>query len=406
MTRVTVTREELYEQVWKTPLLRLALQYGVSNVALGKTCRRLNIPTPGRGYWARLAAGEKLKRPPLPKASPQQAWVRLEQDPAVKPIEVTAAAPEVTVPTTLEDAHLVVGKLASLLAKASFDQHQRLTVAGGCVAVTVEVHKRALLVLDGFCQALEDRGHTVQLVSSDPKQLRLVAKVNDETVAFSVSERLERTEHKQTDDERDRAARGHTAGIPKYDYWPGGRLRLDILESRLARSMWSDTDSRPLDRILGQAIIGIEATAEERRRARIDEKQRLEAETQRRAEAEQQRQRQAEEQAREAALAREKEKLNQYKRLLARDVDRLAARWAQARQVREFVEAYEAALPEDKRDDVAKRWLEAVHKYAVRLDPLSEVAEIALEIEPKGEALHAALADMQELKRRVQKEQQ
>lgn len=115
--------------------------------------------------------------------------------------------------------------------------------------------------------------------------------------------------------------------------------------------------------------------------------------------------RQAEEQAREAALAREKEKVNQYKRLLARDVDRLAARCAQARQVREFVEAYEAALPVDKRDDVAKRWLEAVHRYAVRLDPLSEVAEIALEIEPKGEALHAALADMEELERRVQKEQ-
>jgi hypothetical protein len=61
-------------------LTSVAVQYGVSNVALGKTCRRLNIPTPGRGYWARLAAGEKLKRPPLPKASPQQAWVRLERE--------------------------------------------------------------------------------------------------------------------------------------------------------------------------------------------------------------------------------------------------------------------------------------------------------------------------------------
>jgi hypothetical protein len=156
---VTVTREELFQQVWETPLVRLAVQYGVSNVALGKTCRRLNIPLPGRGYWARVAAGENVTRPPLPKATATQAWVRLARDPTAKPVgsKGDASVPQVTVAETLDGAHEVVRRVAALLPKARPDQHDRLSV--GCLLVTLETHKRALLLLDGLCKAIHSRGH-------------------------------------------------------------------------------------------------------------------------------------------------------------------------------------------------------------------------------------------------------
>lgn len=48
---------ELYEQVWQKPLIKIAPQYNISNVMLGKICRKLRIPLPCRGYWARKAAG-------------------------------------------------------------------------------------------------------------------------------------------------------------------------------------------------------------------------------------------------------------------------------------------------------------------------------------------------------------
>ena len=41
-------REELYQKVWEKPLIRVAEQYGVSAVALGKVCRKLSVPVPGR----------------------------------------------------------------------------------------------------------------------------------------------------------------------------------------------------------------------------------------------------------------------------------------------------------------------------------------------------------------------
>jgi len=62
----TYNRQKLYEEVWTKPVVDVAVQYGVSDVAIHKVCKSLNVPVPPRGYWARLRAGEKLKRPSLP----------------------------------------------------------------------------------------------------------------------------------------------------------------------------------------------------------------------------------------------------------------------------------------------------------------------------------------------------
>jgi len=61
-------RDELYQMVWEQPLIKVAHEYGVSAVALGKACRRLSVPVPGRGHWAKLAYGHHgAHKPPLPK---------------------------------------------------------------------------------------------------------------------------------------------------------------------------------------------------------------------------------------------------------------------------------------------------------------------------------------------------
>src|SRR3546814_400652 len=67
------TREELYRQVWSRPVMQVAADYGVSNVALKKICRKHGIPVPGRGYWARKAVGKPVESPPgLAAAEPGQ----------------------------------------------------------------------------------------------------------------------------------------------------------------------------------------------------------------------------------------------------------------------------------------------------------------------------------------------
>jgi hypothetical protein len=59
-------RVELYNEVWDRPLVKLSRKYGISDVRLGKVCRKLKIPHPGRGYWAKRKAGILIERLPLP----------------------------------------------------------------------------------------------------------------------------------------------------------------------------------------------------------------------------------------------------------------------------------------------------------------------------------------------------
>jgi hypothetical protein len=43
-------------------MMQLASEYGISGNGLAKICRKLAVPYPGRGYWARKAAGQKVSR--------------------------------------------------------------------------------------------------------------------------------------------------------------------------------------------------------------------------------------------------------------------------------------------------------------------------------------------------------
>lgn len=69
MARV-FTREQFYELVWSKPMTHLAKEFAISDVALHKICRKHGIPNPPLGWWAKKAAGKKVKQTPLPEAKP------------------------------------------------------------------------------------------------------------------------------------------------------------------------------------------------------------------------------------------------------------------------------------------------------------------------------------------------
>lgn len=67
----TYDREKLYQEVWAEPTQKVATRYGISDVALSRVCRQLQIPKPPRGYWAKKSAGQPVPR--RPKLSPLKA---------------------------------------------------------------------------------------------------------------------------------------------------------------------------------------------------------------------------------------------------------------------------------------------------------------------------------------------
>jgi hypothetical protein len=67
------TREELFLLVWERPSQEIAREMGISDVALSKRCRKLQVPKPPPGYWARVRAGKRPRKPILKEFSEQLA---------------------------------------------------------------------------------------------------------------------------------------------------------------------------------------------------------------------------------------------------------------------------------------------------------------------------------------------
>jgi hypothetical protein len=59
---ITFEREALYAEISSSPISALAKKYGMSDVDLRKVCVALDLPLPGRGHWAKIAAGKPSMR--------------------------------------------------------------------------------------------------------------------------------------------------------------------------------------------------------------------------------------------------------------------------------------------------------------------------------------------------------
>jgi hypothetical protein len=69
----TISRTELNNLVWSEPMVKVAPRFHVSDVAVAKACRCNKIPLPGRGYRARVAAGQKVEKSALPAT--KERWI-------------------------------------------------------------------------------------------------------------------------------------------------------------------------------------------------------------------------------------------------------------------------------------------------------------------------------------------
>ena len=171
----TITREELYDLVWQKPISKLAVELGISDVGLSKICRRHEVPTPPRGYWARLEAGYTDPKAPLKKrttAGPD----RIEIGPAATSREsgiredvlrARAARPEiieVKLHVSMEDLHPKIKRTAEKLRnrKPNRDGIIEANGAGMCgISLRPQDSERIIGILNALVPALEGKGITV-----------------------------------------------------------------------------------------------------------------------------------------------------------------------------------------------------------------------------------------------------
>ncbi len=64
-----LSREELFLLVWEKPAEEVARYLDISGAALANRCKKLHVPQPPAGYWAKIRAGKKPKKPLLKEFS-------------------------------------------------------------------------------------------------------------------------------------------------------------------------------------------------------------------------------------------------------------------------------------------------------------------------------------------------
>jgi hypothetical protein len=304
-----MTREELYALVWATPMIQLAKNYGISDVGLRKICVKHGIPTPHLGYWAKAAAGKKVKQPPLPPAPKYMPpEIRLT---VVKPIDAPqellaaqaiadqyeAANKVIVPPTRPEHLHAIAIKAEKILRKAKPNADGFVSCSTPDLPTLIigpSSVDRAVLILDTLVKALLARGWKLELVEDS-----FCIVVQGERFTASFYETKQKIPHTPTKDDLKRQ-RDHddlhnryptiyrnTQIYRSWDYKPSGRLAFRILDPTVYSwsndrvvGRWMDHRSSKLETYLNAAMIAL-ATGAARvkvRRAEEAEKARRQAE--------------------------------------------------------------------------------------------------------------------------------
>ncbi|MGP8201614.1 MAG: hypothetical protein ACLQU4_19160 [Limisphaerales bacterium] len=251
-----LSRQELYGLIWSSPATKVAADFGVSDVAVHKRCIKLNIPRPSRGYWAKLAAGRRPRKKPLPPTA-DEVFVQLAQ----RHVGKTLALPENGV-----SLHPVASELLQALTKAKpeFQKHIGLrTPSLPEVNISKDLAQRVAQAFHVVLNALEPLG--ILFRKSQGSYNPGYFKRGRERVFFYIDETLvdrfgtERRVHSW--EWRDRGT-------------PSGRLSF-MFKNQLYGAgddkQWTETAKVSLERLLSQIVSGIRLHFLEAHRRRIQE---------------------------------------------------------------------------------------------------------------------------------------
>ena len=392
---VTITRKELYRQVWSKAVLQLAKEYGLSDVGFAKLCKRNEIPRPPLGYWARKAAGQTPAISPLPRADEDweikiTVYKQTIEDPGLRAEaekELAQVTPEkpIIVPESLRGAHPLVAQTLRILEFAEKDAHGLIQPpAGGCLDVTVskDALRRALRIMDALIKTFEARGYPVKVLVGKNER-GTVVELMEVQVPFGIREIVAPKKEEAEDDGNVQGRYEFRHDRFKMRTVPSGQLCLEIephrgyySTRRGLRRKWTDGERRPIEDSLNPFVASVINVATGMREAKLESERREHA----RKEAE--RLRAEREAARVAMLETIKQERAKVDKLSAN-----ATAWAQSRQLRAYIDAV-------RQDAVARgkdasegselgKWLLWAGQQADRLDPLTASPPSILDEEAK-----------------------
>lgn len=375
-----LSREALYALVWETPLSKLAPKLGYSDVGLAKACGKMKVPRPNRGYWAKKAAGKRVRRPPLPAlpASDYETPRELAQRKETGHTDGSSSEPALPGPVadqvqfesdprnrlkvakSLRSPHELVETARDVLrgsAKGSDDYVRNWRVRHLDIDVSKASLTRALRIMNTVVKAFEKRGWEVSVGTG--KERGSYVRVLDQKISFGIREPWKQVENEPAKPRRLPGGEWYTPHQAKYREEPSGRLALVVRNSwgRAVDKSLGDTKTRQLEDRLNDFMVLVVKVAHQRAEWH---RQRIESEMRRR---EEEQIRLEERRKREAEAARFKALTEQ------------ANRWRQSRTITDYIEAARvraASVTLEKAEaQELTEWLDWAEERAQALDPLS-----------------------------------
>lgn len=346
-----ITREELYNLVWKTPLSHLAKKYYLSDNGIRKVCKRLDIPLPKNGHWQKIQFNKKVIIEKLPVNDKVETSVTLkfredsetiidgegnELNHLTKEIKTTLKE-SIVFPEKLTKPHeLIIDAKNDLKTKEpSYNHNIRglLNTSVGVLNITVSPQnvKRALLFMDIFIKAIQKRGHKI-IVNEGSKIV-----IDNIELGFGLRERLKRKIVKGT-------------YYDSTELYPSNILSLSLYV--YPTKDWTDTNTSKLEDKIPNIIAKLELQAiEEKRKAIERELWHIEYERQRKIE--------------EDFKARKEQEKIKTKKLFSD-----AEKFDKATIYRKFIDATEQrAIQENKLTEELKDWIKWANDKADWFDP-------------------------------------
>ncbi|MFE9468751.1 hypothetical protein ACFYNW_35015 [Streptomyces virginiae] len=319
-------------------------------------------------WWNRAASASRSGRIPKTK---ELHWQRLREGVEIKLVDIPewrlAVLEPVAVPARLTRPHAVV---------------QAMQKAKQPLGLTQPVQQRALRIVHALVTTVERNGHTCAAgtVGAGPRHNRrlphdphFTIKAQGQTIEFRVVQEKDRSEHIATDKELEEAKKSSWVRIPRYDYTPSERLRIELSGGQWHHgSQWVDSSECLLEEQLAEIVheIGLRGEAAERKRL---------------AEVEEARQRRL---RWEAAMAEARDQYAEDYRV--RQLESQESAWRRATRLGDYLDAARAhvtTLPPGPERMAAEEWMQWATEHVARTHPMFQQLRFPEIPEPRADDL-------------------
>lgn len=344
-----MSRSDLYNLVWSKPASKIIKDYSITITVFKSFCRDHNVPLPKNGYWSKLKHNVPVERATFPNQnddyvvtlndssfskfiSPQGKTHNLKKELLKNPSLNFTVADHLNKPDPL----IVSAKqgMKDFQKRGFYSRGEVISTLEGQISISVAKNNisSALLFMDALVKLLKKRGHKIDVEGST----KII--INQQEIKVRFREIMKREQHPEH------------SWITKM---PSGILsfRIDSHNSK----EWRDSESRPLNSMLVDILIKLEAVSKEMEEYQVQLEKGWEEQRKRRDE------------EKRIIEKREKEKKD-FKSLI-----NSSGRWYKSQNLRSYLNEFEnKSIQSNTLSNEKMEWLQWARKKADWYDPFIE----------------------------------